>query len=191
MKKIGVSLLLILAVAGCGKIESGTITIQNNSTYNVTCGVGENWTVKHYDIPAGHTKQVDWKSYVLVWNETPKNIVTCKRSGSTAVLENNKPSHIVYIKNKTDQQITINDKVKTYDGKDIPDYALADNADNNKYVDTLNIPASSEKEYAFYFSLRAENFQHSSMIGCAASFTTDTVVRGGLPVTRQVIELTK
>ena len=89
MKKIAVLLLLILTIAGCGKIESGTITIQNNSDHNVICGVGENWTVKHYDIPAGHTKQVDWKNYVLVWNEEPGyDIVTRKRTGNTVIFEN-------------------------------------------------------------------------------------------------------
>ena len=81
MKKIAVLLLLVLTIAGCGKIESGTITIKNNSDHNVICGVGENWTVKHYDIPAGHTKQVDWKNYVLVWNEKPENLVTRKKIG--------------------------------------------------------------------------------------------------------------
>lgn len=212
MKKIAVLLLLVLTIAGCGKIESGTITIKNNSDHSVTCGVGENWTVKHYDIPAGHTKQVDWKNYVLVWNEKPKNLVTRKKIGDTVIFENNKPSYIVYIENKTGQPITINDEVLTYDGKDeygndkykyIPDYALADNLPppppplpppdppRNEYVTTLIIPTSTKKEYAFYFSLRAENFQHSSMAGCTALFNTKTIVRAGKFVTIQMIELIK
>lgn len=112
MKKITVLLLLVLALAGCGKIESGTITIQNNSSYKVTCGVGENWTVSSHDILSGHTQQINWKNYVLVWNQTPENIVTCERTGDTVVLKNNTPSYIVYIENKTNQAITIIDKIK-------------------------------------------------------------------------------
>lgn len=204
MKKITVLLLLILTIAGCGKIESGTITIKNNSDHSVTCGVGENWTVKHYDIPAGHTKQVDWKNYVLVWNEKPKNLVTRKKIGDTVIFENNKPSYIVSIKNRTGKEITIIDKIKVptdekdeYGNpklKDVTCYALAKNDENDKYVETLKISNSAplEKEYAFYFSLRAENFyQHSSMAGCAALFKTETIVKDGRLVTIQVIELIK
>ena len=198
MKKIAVLLLLVLAVAGCGKIESGTITIKNNSDHNIKCGVGEDYTVKYYDIASGSSQSVNWKRYALVWNETPKNLVTRKKIGDTVIFENNKPSYIVYIKNKTGQSITINDKYNH-----IPDYALADNLPppppplpppdppRNEYVETLLIPASTEKEYAFYWFLRAENFQHSSMAGCTAVFNTETIVRNGKPITRQVIELLK
>lgn len=202
MKKIAVLLLLVLTIAGCGKRESGTITIQNNSSYKVTCGVGDNWTVSSHEILSGHTKQVNWKNYVLVWNHTPENIVTCERTGDTVVLKNNTPSYIVYIENKTNQAITIIDKIKIKTNLkdkhgnpiyiDKVCYALADNNDNNKYVDILNIANTpAQKEYAFYFSLRAENFQHASMAGCAVSFKTESIVRNGEPITRQVITLTK
>lgn len=212
MKKIAILLLLVLTIAGCGKIESGTITIKNNSTHNIKCGVGENWTVKYYDVPAGHAKQVDWKNYVLVWNEKPENLVTRKKIGDTVIFENNKPSYIVSIKNRTGKVITIIDKIKVLSDekdeygnpklKDITCYALAKNDENDKYVETLNIPAHPpappsnsapfEKEYAFYFSLRAENFyQHSSMAGCVALFKTETTERDGKLVTIQVIELIK
>lgn len=198
MKKITVLLLLVLAVAGCGKIESGTITIKNNSDHNIKCGVGEDYTVKYYDIASGSSQSVNWKRYALVWNETPKNLVTRKKIGDTVIFENNKPSYIVYIKNKTGQSITINDKCNH-----IPDYALADNLPppppplpppdppRNEYVETLLIPDSTEKEYTFYWFLRAENFQHPSMTDCTAVFNTETIVRNGKPITRQVIELLK
>ena len=202
MKKIAILLLLVLTIAGCGKIESGTITIKNNSTHNIKCGVGENWTVKYYDVPAGHAKQVDWKNYVLVWNEKPENLVTRKKIGDTVIFENNKPSYIVSIKNRTGKVITIIDKIKVLSDekdeygnpklKEITCYALAKNDENDKYVETVNIPDSTEKEYAFYFSLRAENFyQHSSMAGCVALFKTETTERDGKLVTIQVIELLK
>lgn len=203
MKKIAVLLLLVLTIAGCGKVESGIITIKNNSSYDVKCGVGENWTVKYYDIAhSGGIKTVDWKHYVLVWNEKPENLVTRKKIGDTVIFENNKPSYIVSIKNRTGKVITIIDKIKVLSDekdeygnpklKDITCYALAKNDENDKYVETLNIPDSTEKEYEFYFSLRAENFyQHSSMAGCVALFKTETTERDGKLVTIQVIELIK
>jgi len=130
MKKITVLLLLVLALAGCGKIESGTITIQNNSSYKVTCGVGENWTVSSHDILSGHTQQINWKNYVLVWNQTPENIVTCERTGDTVVLKDNTPSYTVYIKNTTGQAITIIDKIKI-------DTGLKDEHGNPIYIDKV------------------------------------------------------
>ena len=50
MKKIAVLLLLVVALAGCGKKESGVFTVQNDSSHTVTFGIGQDHKVEKYSV---------------------------------------------------------------------------------------------------------------------------------------------
>ena len=99
MKKIAVLLLLVLALAGCGKKESGIFTVQNNSSYTVTFGIGQDYKVEKYSIESGGSKDIPWKQYVLFWTVSPKNIISCTESSNKAVIENNTKTYKYQVRN--------------------------------------------------------------------------------------------
>lgn len=64
MKKIAVLLLLVLALAGCGKKESGVFTVRNDSSYTVTFNISQNYTSEKYTLESGESKKFPWKGYI-------------------------------------------------------------------------------------------------------------------------------
>ena len=89
MKKITVLLLLVLALAGCGKKESGIFTVQNDSSYTVTFKIGQDYKIEEYSIANGVVKTIPWKQYVLFWTVSPDGVITWNQSSNKVVITNN------------------------------------------------------------------------------------------------------
>lgn len=111
MKKIAVLLLLVLALAGCGKKASGIFTVQNNSSHTVTFGIGQDYKVEKYSIESGSSKDIPWKQYVLFWTVSPKNIISCTESSNKAVITNKKPLYNYIINNTVCDDLNILDGI--------------------------------------------------------------------------------
>ena len=89
MKKIAVLLLLGLALAGCGKKESGIFTVQNDSSYTVTFKIGQDYKIEEYSIANGVVETIPWKQYVLFWTVSPDGVITWNQSSNKVVITNN------------------------------------------------------------------------------------------------------
>lgn len=89
MKKITVLLLLGLALAGCGKKESGIFTVQNDSSYTVTFKIGQDYKIEEYSIANGVVETIPWKQYVLFWTVSPDGVITWNQSSNKVVITNN------------------------------------------------------------------------------------------------------
>lgn len=111
MKKIAVLLLLVLVLAGCGKKESGIFTVQNDSSYTVTFGIGQDYKVEKYSIESGVSKDIPWKQYVHFWTVSPKNIISCTESSNKAVITNKKPLYNYIINNTVCDNLNILDGI--------------------------------------------------------------------------------
>ena len=150
MKKIAVLLLLVIGLVSCGKKDFGTVTIKNDSQYEVRYGIGENYTTTNSTLARDSEKKIAWQHYFLFWIDTPKNIITFEKSNNTITIKDSAPLCTVIIKNKTGEEITV---------KDNGCFVLADKDDNNKYKDSL-IVQSGTKECTFYGYLSDKNFEH-------------------------------
>lgn len=89
MKKIAVLLLLVLALAGCGKKESGVFTVQNDSSYTVTFEIGQDYKVERYSIESAMSKNIPWKQYILFYPVSPGGVITLNQSSNKVVITNN------------------------------------------------------------------------------------------------------
>lgn len=89
MKKIAILLLLVLALAGCGKKESGIFTVQNDSSYTITFEIGQDYKVEKYSIDSGVSKTIPWKQYVLFYPVSHSGVITWKQSANKVVITNN------------------------------------------------------------------------------------------------------
>ena len=99
MKKIAVLLLLVLALAGCGKKESGIFTVQNDSSYPVTFSIGQDYKTEKYTLESGKTKDVAWKQYVLFHSVSPSSIITWQERSNKVVITNNTPAYKYQVRN--------------------------------------------------------------------------------------------
>ena len=89
MKKIAVLLLLVLVLAGCGKKESGILTVQNDSSYTVTFKIGQDYRIEEYSIDSGVSKNIPWKQYVLFYPVRPGGVITWNQSSNKVVITDN------------------------------------------------------------------------------------------------------
>ena len=89
MKKIVVLLVLVLALAGCGKKESGIFTVQNNSSYTVTFSIGQDYKTEKHTLGSGKSKSIAWKQYVLFHSVNPGGIITWQESSNKVVITDN------------------------------------------------------------------------------------------------------
>ena len=84
-KTILVGLIFVLLIS-CGKKESGTFVVQNNSSYTVHFGIGQDYRTEEYTVKAGQTKSIDWNQYLLFYPIYPKNIISYRQNNSKAVI---------------------------------------------------------------------------------------------------------
>ena len=112
MKKIAVLLLLVLALAGCGKKESGVFTVQNDSSHTVTFEIGQDYKVEKYSIESGVSKDIPWKQYVLFWPVSPKNIISWTQGNNKATIKNKTDFYIASINNLLECKIILQDNEK-------------------------------------------------------------------------------
>ena len=99
MKKIAVLLMLVLALAGCGKKESGIFTVQNNSSYTVTFEIGQDYKVERYSIESAMSKDIPWKQYVLFYPVSPGGVITWNQSSNKVVISNNTTVYKYQVRN--------------------------------------------------------------------------------------------
>ena len=89
MKKIAVLLLLVLALAGCGKKESGIFTVQNDSSYTVTFNISQDYKSEKYTLASGEAKEFPWTGYITFYPISPDGVITYKQSSNKAIISNN------------------------------------------------------------------------------------------------------
>jgi len=89
MKKIAVLLLLVLALAGCGKKESGVFTVHNNSSYTVTFNISQDYQSEKHTLASGKSKAFSWKGYITFYTISPGGAITYKQSSNKVVITDN------------------------------------------------------------------------------------------------------
>jgi lipoprotein len=109
MKKIAVLLLLVLALAGCGKKANGIFTVQNNSSHPVTFKIGQDYRIEEHSIGSGDSKDIPWKQYVLFYSVSPKNIISYTQSNNKAVIKDTEPCYEYIIQNNVCDNLNIID----------------------------------------------------------------------------------
>ena len=136
MKKSAVLLLLVLALAGCGKKESGVFTVQNDSSHTVTFKIGQDYKIEEYTIANGVSKTIPWKQYVHFWTVSPKNIISCTESSNKAVITDKAPNYDYIIKNDVCNNLKILDGI--YKNGDISEddrkFLLSENGSSVKQI---------------------------------------------------------
>ena len=99
MKKIAVLLLLVLALAGCGKKESGIFTVQNDSSYTVTFNISQDYKSEKYTLASGEAKEFPWKGYITFYPVSPDGVITYKQSSNKAIISNNTTVYKYQVRN--------------------------------------------------------------------------------------------
>lgn len=99
MKKITVLLLLVLALAGCGKKESGIFTVQNDSSYTVTFNISQDYKSEKYTLESGEAKEFPWKGYIIFYPVSPDGVITYKQSSNKAIISNNTTVYKYQVRN--------------------------------------------------------------------------------------------
>ena len=112
MKKIAVLLLLVLALAGCGKKESGIFTVQNDSSHAVTFHINQDYQSEEYTILSKMSKDIPWKQYVTFYPVSPKNIISWTQSNNKAIIKNKTDFYIASISNLLECKIILQDNEK-------------------------------------------------------------------------------
>lgn len=136
MKKIAVLLLLVLALAGCGKKESGVFTVQNNSSYTVTFNISQDYQSEKHTLASGKSKEFPWKGYIIFYTISPGGAITYKKSSNRVVITDNTNTYKYTVRNSI-----------------IPITILDNNQNilclNKLKVDTLSIPEGESQIECF------------------------------------------
>lgn len=153
MKRIAVLLLLVLAITGCGKKESGIFTVQNDSSYTVTFNISQDYKSEKYTLTSGEFKDFPWERYITFYTISPKGIITYKQSANKAVIINNTNIYKYQVRNSI-APITILDHDQNI-------LCL-----NNLKVDSISIP-EGESEISSFMPIT----QQSIILGKGDVFT--------------------
>lgn len=117
MKKIVFVWLIALLFFGCGKVEKGSITIENKSTHEVDIEFAQNYSSEFIKLQSGDSISCSWERYFHCIIEKP----------STNILK----------RQQTKEKITIldNDKLYTYTVRNgIPDLTMLEMIDETKSI---------------------------------------------------------
>ena len=128
MKKIVVLLLLVLALAGCGKKESGVFTVQNSSSYTVTFNISQDYQSEKHTLASGQSKEFPWKGYITFYTISPGGAITYTQSSNKVVITDNTNTYKYTVRNSitpitildNNQNILCLNKLKT-DAISIPE----------------------------------------------------------------------
>lgn len=117
MKKIVFVWLIALLFFGCGKVEKGSITIENKSTHEVDIEFAQNYSSEFIKLQSGDSISCSWERYFHCIIEKP----------STNILK----------RQQTKEKITIlnNDNLCTYTVRNgIPDLTMLEMIDETKSI---------------------------------------------------------
>lgn len=89
----------MLALAGCGKKESGIFTVQNDSSYTVTFNISQDYKSEKYTLASGEAKGFPWKEYITFYTVSPDGLITYKQSSNKAIISNNTTVYKYQVRN--------------------------------------------------------------------------------------------
>jgi|GEM_PF-767050 len=142
MKKIVFVGLIALLFGGCGKIEKGSITIENKSTHEVDIEFAQNYSSEFIKLQSGDSISRSWERYFHCIIQKPStNILKRQQTKEKITIFNNDDLYKVKVCNFLDCPVTLQDN---------QEYIFADEASKN-WIPEITIDAKKLNHFIYLF----------------------------------------
>lgn len=134
-------LLSVFYFIGCNKTPKGKYIIENQSSYTINVGAGQNYQVKNYEINSGESIGIDWTVYFSHYLNSPSlNLIQEIKETGKSIYIDKSPANKYRIINNLPKSVTVGGKtinlsLRLLDNEKI---ILSDNGIYAQFIDINN-----------------------------------------------------